>query len=77
MRIGRVLYLIGKISLILGASMLLPLITSLIYPDGDFAAFALSIPICLLAGLLLMWLCRGQKHQVMRQRECYLIVTAV
>jgi len=42
MRIGRVLYLIGKISLILGASMLLPLITSLIYPDGDFAAFALS-----------------------------------
>ncbi|MBQ6807629.1 MAG: TrkH family potassium uptake protein [Firmicutes bacterium] len=77
MRIGRVLYLIGKISLILGASMLLPLITSLIYPDGDFAAFALSIPICLLAGLLLMWLCRGQKHQVMRQRECYLFVTAV
>ena len=77
MRVGRVLYLIGKISLILGASMLLPLITSLIYQDGDFLAFAVSIPICLAAGLLLILACYRQREQVMRQRECYLFVTGV
>lgn len=77
MRIGRVLYLIGKISLILGASMVVPLITAVLYQEADRLAFAVTIPICLGAGLGLMAVCRPWRRQVMRQRECFLFVTGV
>ncbi len=77
MRLGRVFYLIGRISLILGAAMVLPLAVALFYGDGDAGAFLRSIPVCLLAGLALMVLCRKQRKQIMRQRECYLFVTGV
>lgn len=76
MRVGRVFYLIGKISLILAAAMLLPVLTSLYYGE-DLSPFLRAIPICLLAGGLLLFAFRRQSSQIMRQRECYLFVTAV
>ena len=60
MRLGRVFYLIGRISLILGAAMVLPLAVALFYGDGDAGAFLWSIPVCLLGGLVLMALCRTE-----------------
>lgn len=77
MRIGRVLYLIGKISLILGASLALPLLTAILYREADALAFALTIPICVGVGLILLVVCRPWRQQVMRQRECFLFVTGV
>lgn len=67
----------GKISLILGASMLIPLFTSFLYKDGSSGSFAFVIRLCVLLGLLLMFLCRKHSRQIMRQRECYLFVTLV
>ena len=47
MRTGRIFFLIGRIIVVLGLAMILPLACSLIYKDGDTAAFGISIIICL------------------------------
>ncbi|MBQ1502017.1 MAG: TrkH family potassium uptake protein [Firmicutes bacterium] len=77
MRLGHVNYLIGRVIVALGAAMLLPLICSLIYKESEFAAFAWSIPICLLAGGALLFFCRGSKSQTLRRRDSLLFATLV
>ena len=68
MRIGRIFFLIGRIIVVLGLAMILPLACSLIYKDGDTAAFGISIIICLVCGVLLVLANRRHRRQTMRRR---------
>jgi len=77
MRSGRVLYLVGHILVILGLTMLLPLLCALIYQEQDAWVFALSAPVTILLGGALVWLCRRHRREALHQRESYLFVTTV
>lgn len=76
MRIGRVIYLLGRVLVILGLSLLLPLACALIYREPDWTAFALCAPLVAGAGMAMILLCRRHRRQTMRQRESFLFVTA-
>lgn len=75
MRIGRVLLLWGRVLLVLGASMILPLLCAFVYGDGDAAAFLASLPFYLVAGGALILAGRKYRHQQIRLREGYLFVS--
>ena len=77
MRTGRICFLLGKILIILGLTMLLPLITALICKEGDAPAFALSTVISCTCGGALMWAFRGSREQNLRHRDSFLFVTMV
>ena len=77
MRTGRIFFLIGRIIVVLGLAMILPLACSLIYKDGDTAAFGISIIICLVCGLLLVLANRRHRRQTMRRRDSFLFATLV
>ncbi len=77
MRIQLVFFNLGKILLIIGAAMLLPLLIAFIYRENNIMPFLASTPITLGAGLIMMLICRKAREQVMRQREGYLFVTMV
>ena len=78
MRLGRIGFLIGQIICVVGIFMLLPMICSLIYGEGEAVrAFALSAPICLVCGGLLALLSRGYRRQTMRKRDGFLFATLV
>ena len=77
MRLGRINYLIGKIILALGCAMLLPLICALIYGEGDASAFAVSTPICVICGGLLMLATRAHRGETLRRRDSLLFATLV
>ncbi|MCL1816535.1 MAG: TrkH family potassium uptake protein [Clostridiales bacterium] len=77
MRISPVLFILGKILLVLGVSMLLPLAVALHYGEGDAISFAYSIIPTLLCGAILLFFCRRGAKTVMRQREGFLFVSLV
>ena len=74
---GHVNYLIGRVVAALGIAMLLPLICSLVYKEKEFAAFAAAVPICLLAGGLLLVCCRKYRGETLRRRDSLLFATLV
>ena len=67
-----VYYLIGRILLLLGALMILPLAVSLYYWDGGQLPFLITIALCELLGLLLCRIFRTD-NQVIFAREGFLI----
>ena len=74
---GLIFFLIGRIIVVLGLAMILPLACSLIYKDGDTAAFGISIIICLVCGVLLVLANRRHRRQTMRRRDSFLFATLV
>ena len=75
MRIGRVMYLLGRVVSIVGLSMLLPLICAIIYKGPDIWVFALCAPATFLCGLLLSLIFCSYKKQRIRLRESFFFVT--
>lgn len=73
MRFGVILYNLGKIALVLVASMLLPEIYALYYKEGDFGALLLSQAVMLAVGGGLMLACRKQRGLSLRYREGFAI----
>ncbi len=63
MNYASITYVLGTLLLVTGSSMAFPLIFSLYYNEGDFAAIALSAVITLAAGLPLWWLFR-KNHEL-------------
>ncbi|MCL1906011.1 MAG: TrkH family potassium uptake protein [Clostridiales bacterium] len=77
MRVMPVLFILGKVLLVLGAAMLLPLAVALGYGQGDAVSFIYSIiPTWLCAGSLLFF-CRKSGRVPLRQREGFLFVSLV
>jgi len=77
MRTSPVLYLLGKVLLVLGAAMLIPLGLALGYGQGDAGAFVYAIiPTWLCAGLLLFFF-RKSSATPLRSREGFLFVSLV
>ena len=60
MHLFSILHVFGTLFMVTGISMLLPLVCSLIYREGDFLALLVSAAFTLLLGLPLWWLFR--KH---------------
>ena len=77
MRISPVLFILGKVLLVLGCAMLLPLAVALSYNQGDALPFVHSIVPTWLCATLLLFFCRKSAHTPLRQREGYLFVTLV
>ncbi len=75
MRFGVVLYNLGKISLVLAVSMLLPEIYSVIYGEGDLFALFTAQLIMLAVGGGLMFGCRKKRKLTLRYREGFAIAT--
>ena len=67
-----VFFLIGRILLLEGGLLLLPLFVSVYYWDGGQIPFLLTIALCLGLGLLLCRLCRTE-NQVIYAKEGFLI----
>ena len=51
MNYASIIYVLGTLLMVTGSSMLLPLVFSLYYNEGDFAALAISAAVTLAAGL--------------------------
>ena len=68
-----VLYMIGQVMLILSALLVLPLAVSLIYRDGVYWAFLITIGISLVTGLLLRFLSKPET-KVIYAKEGFVIV---
>ncbi len=75
MRIQRVLYSVGSLTFGLGVFMLIPFFCSLAYGEGDWQAFACSVPIAWAVGGLLLLFGHPSRKQALRQRESYLFVS--
>lgn len=65
--------MIGKLLMVIGVGMLLPLAVSIYYGEREFWVFALCVPLTLLCGFLLMKLCATDKH--IRNKDGFAIVT--
>lgn len=75
MRTGRVFYLLGQMTVVVGLAMLLPLLCALAYRGPDIMAFAVSAPLTIACGLLMAFACRKHRRGVMRQRDSFFFVT--
>ena len=75
MRIQLVFWNLGRISLILGVSMLLPIICSLYYQSHDLNALLLGMAVNLIVGAVLMLLFKKSRKQSLRLREGFALVT--
>lgn len=75
MRLRVVLYNLGKIDLVLAVSMILPIICSLIYKEGDFLPLLASMAIMAAAGGSLMFAFKDQKDVTSRYREGFALVS--
>lgn len=71
-----VLRIIGWLLMIEAAFMTIPLITSVIYNDGDFPAFAITTGVTAIIGAL-MTLCIHPTHSHMAKREAFLLTALV
>ena len=67
MNYASITYVLGTLLLVTGSSMLLPLVFSLYYNEGDFAAISLSAALTLLAGAPLWWFFR--KHHELNTKD--------
>ena len=77
MRISPVLYILGKVLLVLGGAMLLPLGVALSYGQGDAMPFVYSIIPTWLSAALLLFFFHKSSHTPLRQREGFLFVSLV
>lgn len=75
MRGGKVFYLLGRLISIIGIAELIPLVVAIANQGADRAAFALSAPLTIAAGLLLSLCCRRWRQQRIRLRESFLFVS--
>ncbi len=73
MNIKALLYLLGALLVFLAATMILPVIVSLIYGEDDLIPFLISAGITAVSGGLLLLICRV-KHEL-RIREGFALVT--
>lgn len=71
MRIRLVLHLLGRLMTAMGAIMLLPLICTLYYQDGDFSAILITMLVYLAVGGALLLIFKNAK-ETLRQREGFL-----
>ena len=77
MRISPVLFILGKVLLVLGAAMLLPLVVTLSFGQGHTTPFVYSIIPTWLCASLLLFFCRKGSKIPLRQREGFLFVSLV
>ncbi len=63
MNYASIIYVLGTLLMVTGSSMAFPLIFSLYYNEGDFAALLISALITLAAGLPLWW-CFRKNHEL-------------
>jgi hypothetical protein len=70
-------WVLGQFLLILGATMLLPLLHALIGDSEGIAAFAAALAVTLGSALLLLGLCRGREDREIKQREAIMLVVLV
>jgi len=75
MRLRIILHYLGMVIAILGLFMLIPLVTSLIYGEGDTAAFAISSGISLAVGFLL-WRFNKLEEKKLGIRESFVLVVS-
>lgn len=76
MKIRLVVRITGLVVLVEAASMLLPLLVSLIYRQDDWRAFLTSVVIAAAAGALMYLLTRGGGQKNIQAREGFAIVAA-
>lgn len=75
MRIHPVLYLLGRVLLVLGVAMLVPVAMALGLGEGDALPFVYSLlPTWMIAALLIFFFRKGRNTPI-RQREAFLFVT--
>ena len=77
MRISPVLFILGKVLLVLGGCMLLSLAVAWGFGQGDALCFVYGIIPTWLCAALLLFLFRKSKHTPIRQREGFLFVSLV
>jgi len=75
MRFGAVLYNLGKICLVLAASMFLPIAFELVAKEAVMGALLAAQAVMLGLGLLLLWLFRRDSRTNLRYRESFGIAT--
>ncbi|THB75149.1 MAG: TrkH family potassium uptake protein [Desulfobulbaceae bacterium] len=82
MNVAAVCNVVGVLLMVTGGSMLLPIVCSLIYQEGDFSALLISALILIFSGLPLRWLFR--KSDVLNIREgilvavfCWVVISAI
>lgn len=73
MQLRLIVSTLGKILMIIGASMLLPLATALIYQEGDMQTFAICMPLTTCAGGVMYYFFRSDEK--MRAKDGFAIVT--
>jgi len=66
---------LGKLAVLLGISMVFPLLWAVYYQEHIISAFAASIAVTICGGALLLLLCRPDPNDTLRQREGFAIVT--
>ena len=74
MRWRYILHIIGVLAFFFGLTMILPLLVSLYYQDQSVFPFLKSIGITVVCGLLLYFIFRSEKAEVISQREGMAIV---
>ena len=75
MRLRIILHYLGMVIAILGLFMFIPLVTSLIYGEGDTSAFAVSAGISLSVGFLL-WRFNKLEEKKLGVRESFVLVVS-
>lgn len=75
MRFGVIVYNLGKICLVLGAAIQLPLTFSFVTREEEFVALLISAFIMLFIGVAFMTVCRSYSHTSLRYRESFAIAT--
>jgi len=75
MSVKNILYILGALLFFLGLTMLLPLVCSIYYGEGDYKALTLSMGITSLTGLLLYCLFKpGNSDLLLSHREGFIVV---
>ncbi len=74
MRWGYIIHVVGVLILVLGLTMVFPLMVGLIYSDGSAILLLKSMGITVLAGLLGFLLFRREKVEIITQREGMAVV---
>ena len=77
MSVKNILYILGSLLFFLGLTMLLPLVCSIYYGEGDYKALSVSMGITSLTGLLLFYLFKPTNGDLtLSHREGFIIVAS-
>jgi trk system potassium uptake protein TrkH len=77
MSVKNILYILGALLFFLGLTMLLPLVCSIYYGEGDYKALSVSMGITSLTGLLLFYLFKPTNGDLtLSHREGFIIVAS-